>query len=1625
MKKQIIEKVIFFTLCLGSNLISTVWANADTKSVVNSDSISVSSGEIKNIVNNDVNIIDTTIQDEYGLSSNDGGILNINVDSLEIDHNIDKSNEFIGINAKGKDVQGNISSIDIATVNDINININAKEFGQISGLDIKDNAKLQMKAQDGDVNLKINMSIDRTLFDTHNSVISLQNNAEMSLSGNNIDIISTIDATSRQRSFNNYGLDIDNSKLDIQSKGNININTIATGNGFNNYGIHIQDIGNNSSNVNIISGGNLYLNSMDNGMNNESYGIYVENIDNSQTNTHLVINSNNNIINTKTTGIEAIGVSSVVDLVAKKGSNVIKAIGDYDSTGIEANNNADINLVASENNIISADYTGIHVSYADEHHNNISLKAKNNVISSVETAILSFEKGNIKLEAIGGNNQINSNYLGISLMENSFLNMNAQQGLNLFEVNNGIDLLVSNSHLILNANGNILQGIEGIANINQGNINLGANTKGNIIKAKEFGIYTKENSTTFLNTKNSNNMILVEKGIGISGNQSTIKINNVGGNNIINVNDGIAIEANNSVNIDLDTTKGKNILISNKDVISLNNYHIDENLNNSIIGLTKVNLQSQNNILQGNIVINSIKGNTNIIAKDNDNILNAKKTVIYSQDGSNVNILSNKGNNVLKSQNDITVNLNNSNLNLEAQNNEIIQLNKLDAISAINSQIEINATNNNEIQGNISLLDNSNLNILGGNNSLLGSISINDSTAQIVAKEQNNQIDIEDKSLSIVNSNIDISANEDNILFGNENFLEANNSQIKLNANDNILMTEKQNNLLLNLKQSILNLEGNNSNSLQGNILSNNSTIIIEGNKNNIYANMNIVDSKVIIQAKTNNNLLLNEHYLNNSEETILAKQDNIWISEKDNLIRLDNSKMNLSANNNLLVGKANNVINLNDGQINISSVKNNNIQGNIISRNGNINLEANDKNFINGNIYATNKRSNIFIKSNKNSGTNYFISSYNLKTQDGNTINNIIWAQDESNINLEANLNYFESKSNIPVITLWSNGGTINLLGTTIIETNNLNDIALLADEYNGNRGEINLNLRKQSKIIGNIVADKNSIINIKSLNKWENNINVQGNILAKNNANIIIDLSDNSKITGNINDYNYNKYIKNNEIEKQGYIKIDLDKLSRWNVIGQSFVSEISTKDNVIIDLVGSNDKENAHSIMVNKFDGNATFAMNLSGDRSKSDMLYFNQMEGSYDVILSNILTSEDLGKNGLRFATVGQGKNNIFKHVVVYDEGAFNIEYKIADENYDLNNIENKLYNNDNATNNNELGDYKPGNDIIEKLVENNNGNVKNYKIINPDKIMLSDAGKTILNMTKANYDMAVFMGRLDKRLGDIHYLQDNDGLWFRMRHDRIDKDLMFTIDSNMYELGYDKLTRQEDGQTRWGVALDYMQGSTIYDDIIGKGESDRRGLWLYNTWLGDDGHYSDYILKWGHLENDFAIYSGNKLDLITGKYDNNVYSASAEYGYKQDLGNNWFITPQAQIQLAKISGADYMTSQDTAVSVDGINSLIARLGFKIGKDFKDKSNFYLKADIIHEFWGEQFVSVKDKSSDDRVIGFNYDHSGTWYDIGLGFNIMTTDNSYVYMDYEKRFGNGNRNSYQINGGINWLF
>lgn len=101
-------------------IFTPAWASQETKNTITSPSIEVSDGDIKNVVNDDINIIDTNVNDEYGIFSDNGGKLNIDVDSLTIEHNIDRSNMFTSILSQGNISQGNNSSINIKAVNDIN-----------------------------------------------------------------------------------------------------------------------------------------------------------------------------------------------------------------------------------------------------------------------------------------------------------------------------------------------------------------------------------------------------------------------------------------------------------------------------------------------------------------------------------------------------------------------------------------------------------------------------------------------------------------------------------------------------------------------------------------------------------------------------------------------------------------------------------------------------------------------------------------------------------------------------------------------------------------------------------------------------------------------------------------------------------------------------------------------------------------------------------------------------------------------------------------------------------------------------------------------------------------------------------------------------------------------------------------------------------------------------------------------------------------------------------------------------------------------------------------------------------------------------------------------------------------
>ena len=1675
MKKKLIKRAIFFMISCNMVVFTPTWASQEIKNTITSSSIEVSDGSIKNIVNDDINIIDTNVRDEYGIFSNNGGKLNIDVDSLTIEHNIDRSNMFTSILSQGNTSQGSSSLIDIKTINDINIDNTAQELEQINAINAKDNANLNLLSKNGDININSNLNINRRLYDVNNSIINVENNSALKLDAKNMNINSTITDSYGQRLFNNYGINVKNSQLNINNQENMQINSTISGRGFDNYGVYVYDNLNQGSKVDIVNNGDLIINTNDNSSRNHSYGIFVINENNTDDETSVNINSKNNVVNTKSTGIEVSGELSNVNITASAGSNVIKALGDVDSTGIEVNDNGTLYLNAKDYNIVTSDYTGIHVSYADDKQSNITLNANNNIVNAVGTGILSFSNGNIKLNALNGNNAFTSNYIGISLMDNSQVNLKADKGENYFKIDEGIAILSSQSNVLAQANKNILEGIEGISSIDKSEVKLQA-TDSNVINAKEFGIYTKEQGVVSLNATNANNIVYVDGGYGISGNASAMNINSQSGNNSIEVAQGIAIEVNNGSNISLNANKGQNNIKASDTAISVNKNNIDKDIATTSTN-TVVKVTGKNNIINAVTAIDNIDGgNVEIIASENNsinglvNVENKANTKIQGK----INYLKNDKDNAIESNNaNVSVqgneniieatkgisNVNNGTVNLQSTNSNIIKTKEYGVYTKENSQVKLNATNADNIvyvdagygiSGNNSAI---NINSQSGNNSIEVAQGIavevnNGSNISVNANKGQNNIKASDIAISVNKNNIDkdIATTSTNTVIkvtGKDNIINATtaidnidggNVEIIASENNSINgLVHAENKANIKIQGKINYLKNDKDNAIE----SNNANVFVQGSENIIEATKGIssIDkSEVKLQATDSNVINAKNFGIYTKEEGVVnlntVNADNIVYVDNGYGISGNNSAINInsqSGNNSIEVAQgiaieANNgsniSINANKGQNNIKasdtaiSVNKNNIDKNIATTSTNTVVKIAGKDNI---INATTAIDNI------DGGNVEIIASEN------NSIDGLIHAKNKANTKIQGKVNYLKNDNGQSII--WADAGTIDITGTSIIQANS-QQVALLAnnDINNLNQGIITASFGQNSVIKGDIIAKDNGLIklNVSNSNDDISGLIIEGNILAENQGNISLDIGNNSLITGNINDYSYLADLNNQNLKQEnlaGNISIDFNNKSRWNVVRQSFISKINTKENNIIDMVGYNTENKPHSLMVKEFNGDSNFVMNLNGNRQNTDMVYLNSGTGNYNVILANAVTKNDIGQNGLRFATVGDKNKQVFKNAVAYNDGFFNIKYQIASEDYDVNNEENTLYNN--GDNSDLLTENRPGNDIINNIFGNNEDAV-NYKLVNIEEKTLSNAGKTILNMTKANYDVAVFMGRLDKRMGDVHYLNKNDdGIWFRLRHDRIEKDLGYTVDGNMYELGYDKLFLRDNGQERLGLAFDYMKGSTSYDDIAGKGNNSRKGIWLYDTWIGDDGHYSDYILKWGHLENDFEIAGTKKLNLIKGNYDNDVFSASAEYGYMKNLKNDWYITPQVQLQLAKVTGADYITNQNTNVHVDGIDSIIGRAGFKLGKNFGDnkKNTFYLKADVLREFLGEQFVSVKDVTSDNEYVGFKYDHSGYWYDVGFGFNIETKKDSYAFLDVERRFGNGNKNSYQINGGFYW--
>lgn len=611
---------------------------------------------------------------------------------------------------------------------------------------------------------------------------------------------------------------------------------------------------------------------------------------------------------------------------------------------------------------------------------------------------------------------------------------------------------------------------------------------------------------------------------------------------------------------------------------------------------------------------------------------------------------------------------------------------------------------------------------------------------------------------------------------------------------------------------------------------------------------------------------------------------------------------------------------------------------------------------------------------------------------------------------------------------------GICGHVGDIIVDNADINMTG--KDGYNGLYAEP---VADAEKAAVNSFAVSGSLVGNIKLDNAEGSYNIQGDILADRfnldkQVEVAIKQLEDPKTLEQLE-------MQGLPIVGAGKIDISMKDDSIWKAHGKSFVDTLNFKDGGLVDMHA----EDGSSITAGKVTGNGTFIMNLSNNADKSDMLYVKDFsEAGVQTIQANLkdgLKPEDL--KGMRFATTGgddykRNPNEKFKVVLYKNQGVNDVTHKVSNEAF---NVKNEKFDPE-ATETNEkfnggkdgAGTYKPGNDYItaifsgqsftretvdfEKIQQDvKNGTIEDWDdlydengkflpqyikkeiIENPVKEgtnwyldtavnTTSNSGNIIKNAAALDYANAVTTDTLNKRLGEARYSNEGDGMWARVRHDRFGKTNRYEGKNTMTELGYDwKRCDTSYGKHMQGAAVNYTTGSADYKGVTGESSTKRYGLSFYDTQLRETGHYLDTVAKFGRVSNKFTLEQEDENN-VNADYHNNYYALSFEYGRKNPLENNWYVEPQAQLQYTYLASTDYSTSQSTDVQLSGTDSLIGRVGFRIGRDLDDKTAFYVDANAYHEFLGNQDILASDRTG---IMNATTHNDGIWYEAGVAFPV----------------------------------
>ncbi len=669
----------------------------------------------------------------------------------------------------------------------------------------------------------------------------------------------------------------------------------------------------------------------------------------------------------------------------------------------------------------------------------------------------------------------------------------------------------------------------------------------------------------------------------------------------------------------------------------------------------------------------------------------------------------------------------------------------------------------------------------------------------------------------------------------------------------------------------------------------------------------------------------------------------------------------------------------------------------------------------------------------------------------------------DLNNVNISANIEISGTYSGRPAITAFQANGDGNILNVEQnaylnIETTSADNFQVgtflswfnMNGVYASNGATINLNgdvylravnLDNDEDINSNILhTDANpspipgSVININKANDSKKTIQLIGGFKSEGDA-ITVNLA-------NINSYWYGVVNTISNIGGAGLgsdsktVTVGLSNGAKWVPINYSAGKDSSSAE------IGTLNLNNGGIVDISKYNmDDAPEEAIVEGVATGADRT----AATNHEVSVTNLKGSNGLFKMDLNYLdengavyTGNKGDNDVSDYLDIKTggEGTQYIDFNAKDANIDKMNVGDKIYFANVASGDTQFDStqhvYSSAANInnYEYGVESETGSGTDWYVTlnnkTPDGNGNFEAAKGAMY---AGYALGTELDRLNKRMGEARYLEDEKGVWVRYRHAKTGWDDTFETSSDMFQLGYDKEVQEDDGKHYRGIALDYTDADTTLDNVSGDGEHERYAVSLYDTWLGEKGHYRDLVIRGGRINSDYDLHGmfNDGMYDIGGDYHQWFGSISAEWGRKNDMNDGWYFEPQTQLQLARVGGASYVSDSGIAVDQDGATSLIGRVGFRLGREYAKADgtkhdNYYIKADLLHEFMGDKGIAL---TGADGRYEHEYDGQETWFDVGLGADISIDKNTYFWVDVEKTLGSDFDNTWQVNGGFRWEF